>query len=63
MRKLASVGAVLFMLSVACFSKPAVALPLCDCDFCSSFPNFWCWDDEHGGFRFRCYEYTSLYCH
>lgn len=61
MRKLVSLGAVLFMLGVAFLSKPAVALPLCDCDFCSFSPNSWCLDPEWG-FRFRCYEYTGFYC-
>jgi hypothetical protein len=63
MRKLMSLSAVLFMLGVALVSKPAVALPLCDCEYCSTYPNFWCWDYEHtGGFRFTCYEYTFSYC-
>ena len=62
MRKLLSVVAVLFVLGIAILSKPAAALPPCECDFCSFSANSFCWDDEHGGFRFRCYEYTSLYC-
>jgi|GEM_PF-2788571 len=62
MRKLASVGALLFMLGVAFLSKPAAALPTCDCDFCGFRPNSKCFDDEHGGFVLFCYEYNSFYC-
>jgi hypothetical protein len=62
MRKFLSLGALLFMLGAALVSKPVFALPLCDCDFCAFSPNSWCLDDEHGGFRFHCYEYTYFYC-
>lgn len=62
MRKLVSVGALLFMLSVAFLSKPAIAMPLCDCDLCSYSPNTKCMDDEHFGFVYFCHEYTYFYC-
>jgi hypothetical protein len=61
-RKLVSVAAVLFALGVAVLSKPALAAPVCDCDFCSSFPNAWCIDDDHGGWGMRCNEYSYFYC-
>lgn len=61
MRKLFSLCAVLFMLGIALLSKPAAAIPLCDCDFCSYSPNSWC-EDAEWGFRFRCYEYNWNYC-
>ncbi len=63
MRKLGSMGAILFLLlGIVSLARPAAALPPCECEFCSVSPNSWCWADEFGGFRFRCYEYTSLYC-
>ena len=60
-RKLVSVVAISFALSVAFLAKPAAALPLCDCEFCSFSPNSWCWDDVYG-FRYHCYEYTAFNC-
>ena len=62
MRKLVSLGAVLlFLFGIAFLARPAVALPLCDCEFCPYFPNTLCYYDE-GGYRLSCYEYTSSYC-
>src|SRR6185295_375630 len=46
---------------IALTARPAAALPICECEFCSFSPNSWCWEDQFG-FRLRCYEYTSLYC-
>jgi hypothetical protein len=40
-------------------SKPAVAAPECDCDYCSTVPNFQCIYQEH---RLLCSGYTALYC-
>jgi hypothetical protein len=61
-RKLVSVGAILFALGVAWFAKPAVAAPLCDCGYCASRPNQWCIDSEHGGWGMYCREFSFNYC-
>jgi hypothetical protein len=61
MRKLVSLGAVLFMLGIAFLTKPANALPWCDCDFCAAHPNLVCDDTEHAS-NFYCYVYSSFYC-
>lgn len=62
MRKLISVCALVLALGIATPSKPVEAIAVCDCDFCSWSPNSWCEDGEHGGLRYRCYEYTWFYC-
>ena len=60
-RKLVS-AALVFALSVAFFSKPAYALPVCDCEYCASSPNSYCIDDDHGGWRRSCLEFKTFFC-
>ncbi len=62
MRKLVSLGAVLFSLfGLAFLAGPAAALIPCDCEYCAGSPGGWCLD-EGTGVRLRCYQYTELFC-
>jgi hypothetical protein len=59
-RKLVLTAALLFSLSVAFLSRPALAAPLCDCDLCTFSPNSQCIDDW--GFRTICSTYAYFNC-
>jgi hypothetical protein len=62
MRKLLSAGALLFVLGVACLSKPAAALAPCDCGFCATHLSLQCADAYHRGVIYLCSNYVSLFC-
>ena len=62
MRKLVSIGALLFVLGVAFFSQPAVALAPCDCDFCATHLSLQCFDSFHRGVVYVCSNYRALFC-
>jgi hypothetical protein len=59
MRKLVSLCAVLFLLGIALFSRPAAALPPCNCYICEMEPTLRC--SFNGIFR-SCLDYTDLHC-
>ena len=62
MRKLVSIGALLFVLGVALVSMPAVALPPCDCGFCATHLSQPCVDSFHRGVIYVCSDYRALFC-
>jgi hypothetical protein len=66
MRKLVSAGALLFVLGVACLSRPAAAVAPCDCGFCATHSTFKCADLLHQTGRvpilYLCSDYTALFC-
>jgi hypothetical protein len=57
MRKLVFLCAVLFLLGIALFSKPAAAIPICNCFICESNPSLSC-----SGPTGRCRDYITQYC-
>ncbi len=59
MRKLVSIGALLFVLGVTFLSKPAVALSLCSCLFCSGHPTAPCMENGSGNV---CVAYLCDHC-
>jgi hypothetical protein len=66
MRKLLSAGALLFVLGVACLSKPAAAARVyapCDCDYCATHLTEQCSDVlQRGSAPYLCSNYRSLFC-
>jgi hypothetical protein len=62
MRKLLSAGALLFVLGVALFSRPAAALAPCDCGFCATHLTVTCFDAYQRGVTYTCSNYRSLFC-